>query len=308
MPKNKVLVIGSGTRVQTSILPALRQLPDFEIAGVFSKSIKNFSNSGFFIQTINDLDSVDLSSIQLIIIAITTEAVPKILRQLVKKEIGHIVLMLDTPVLSPRGLGAAQLFKRFKKVLVSEDSIVLPNILAAKKIIESGKIGRLKKITFDRSVYKYHGLASLKMLVGKNIISNIRYKNLGDNQSQKLIFARGARILINEPRDYGAGKILIEGDRGVIADYDHHGENIYRIENQQDINKLKISGLKILIPAALEESSPFHYSPWDAIYDSFSIKIAERLGIFLDISFDPRISIFKFSIWFLSFTMNFFGL
>src|SRR3989344_3868488 len=234
MHKKNILLIGSGRRAQSVILPALYCLKDsFDLTAIYSRSIKNLSmcNDSWKLTTINDLGKIDFTKLDLIIIAVTLDAVPEILQKLSSYPVEHITLMIDTPVLPHNKLGAIKYFSSFKKVLISEDSIALPQYVLAKRLINEGRIGHLRHIYLWHSGYKFHALASIKYLTGARYVKSIRSKRLGNGMFEKTIkLSNGAIAHIFEPRDYNVGRFLIIGESGTIADYSLAGKNSYQID------------------------------------------------------------------------------
>lgn len=316
-----VLIIGSGKRVQSTIIPALMCLrDDFNISHIYSRSEKTIKCSlDYEIETKTQLSDIDVASIDLIMVAITLDQVPSVLKKLLKYNTQHIVLMLDTPVLRFRDIYSVRYFKNFKKVLVLEDTIALPPFVVARDLIVKNNIGKLTSIDFIHNGYKYHALASLKMLVGNNKIISIKNRKLANKtQVKEILFPQEIMTSLLEPRDYSKGKFIIHGESGSIADYEVQGMNLYKIGylsqnglymglslNGEDIlpntidkkyqqyisnnlidqslmNSMKIRGLMDLITSFDKPTSPFHYAPDEAIYDALAIKISER-GYFKNI-------------------------
>ena len=314
----EVLVIGAGRRVIGAVLPALGCLADrFRIAAVCSRSEKRIAIAGREeITTRTSLDGVDFSRIGLIAMAPTLASVPRLLERLSREDVGRAALLLDTPVLPPTRLAAARFFPAFKRVLVAEDTLALPPFIVARRLIDAGAIGTLRRIYFFHNGYKYHALASLKLLAGRSPLRRIvsrRYP--GKVRRKELLFDSGVSAVLCEPRDYRAGKFLLQGDRGSIADYDYPVSPVqrigYRLEGQiyrgltlngepvpaagldqaylagvgtdvldaSPMNTMKLRGLMDLLVSSLEERSPHHYRPAEAICDNLAYIMADRLGI-----------------------------
>ena len=176
-PQTRVLVIGAGRRVKEGILPALICLQDrFSIEGIVSRTPHKVSlfHDQFNMETITELNTINFSTLEMITLSASLTEVPKILKQLSTHDTRHITLFIDTPVFHHTHLGNTKWLKGFKRILVPEDGIALPSFLLAKKLIHEGKIGRLKHVYFFHSGYRYHALASLKMLSDCKYISAIR--------------------------------------------------------------------------------------------------------------------------------------
>ena len=258
--------------------------------------------------------------IDIIILAVTLESVPEVVEKLSKHEVGNVVLMLDTPVLPHTKLGARKNFKHFKQVIVSEDNLGLPLYQLVKKLIDEDKIGKVKKISFFYSGYRYHALAVLRMLTGAGFIKKIKQTHLPESKRKREIHLPGGiKAEIYEPRDYKTGKFLVEGERGKIADFEAEGNKVYRIEYEQKngvYQGLKLNG-ELIDPDELEKkylknlpdnlfdntrmtlmkivgfmkllndvknNKKLWYRPEDGIYDHLAIKVSEKFGYFRDFS------------------------
>lgn len=323
MKKKNVLIVGSGNRVQKTILPAILCLKDiYTLCGVYSRKQKILINDSRFgiIKTIRNLSLIDFQSLDIIIVAITTENVPELLALLSSFNTKHIRLLLDTPVLRIKHLWALKYFKLFKEVYISEDYISMKVYDMAKQIIKSGKIGNLRHIYLFHSGYKHHALAIIKNLASLNYISLMHVEKRGNNITEtKIRLPNGVSATILGPRDYSIGRFLIIGDSGFISDYSLSGHNgiiinyLYKngyysgiaisglfnkqfefknryynklidiLSDKSLINNLKIEGLIIMLKN-LSNKLSYRYLPESGIYDNLSIKILSSLGFFYDVN------------------------
>jgi predicted dehydrogenase len=226
--KKRVLVLGASKRVQGAILPALWCLGEgIEIAGVLARSVRPLSLFGdrLRISTLDSLEAIDFRGIDLVMLAVSQRAVAGVLADLSRFPVDRVVLMLDTPVLPLRRIDALRHLRRFRRALVSEDTIALPPFVLARRLIEEGRIGRLKTIHFFHNGYKHHALASLRFLSGGATIRRIASRRYPKGRTVKEIrFGNGTEAVLFEPRDYEDCKFLIEGERGAIADFDFRPE------------------------------------------------------------------------------------
>ena len=312
-----VLVIGAGKRVLGAVLPALGCLEDrYRVAAVVARSEKpiSYASGRRILTTVDSLDKVDLATIQLIVMAVSIKQVPRVLAELAARPVQQAVLLLDTPVLPPSGIGAARHFAAFRRVLISEDNVALPPFLLARRLIEQGAIGRLERIYFFHNGFKHHALASLKLLAGGPIRRIVNRKFAGKLRQKVIDFDGGVSAVMYEPRDYATGKFLIRGDRGAIADYDYAVPPVERIGYVVDgpiyrgltlngeplplsgldqayldhigddvvdvspMNTMKLRGLMDLMVAAFDERSPYHYDPLDGICDHLAIRTVDKTG------------------------------
>ena len=322
MNKSNVLIIGSGNRVQKTILPALCCLPNkYNIVGICSRTEKNLILPGGkrTIRTIIDMDTIDLRHVDIIIIAVTTEIIPEVIHSLTRQSVHHIVLFLDTPVLYMKHIHTARLFSLFRNVYVTEDYIAMPITDVVKRIVQTGVIGKLKQIYLFHSGYKYHALAFLRRILSEQSISTMIKKALSGAISEIHIrFPGGIRATIVEPKDYAAGRLLVIGEKGFISDYPLSGErainiaytfkngiyggmNIsgevvekHRITNPlywsiiRDlldtslINCIKIEGLIRLFESLSDQPFTYAYSYEEGLYDSAASAILDAYGFFID--------------------------
>lgn len=329
---NRILIVGAGKRAQETVVPALICLEgSVEIAGVWARSSRKLELYGgeFAIQTEIGPEAFDLARIDTVIVAVTRSQVPVVLRSLSKFDTGHIALMLDTPVLDVGHLGATRMFKRFARVVCSEDSIALPPVATAKRLIDQGLIGRLRSVQLFHSGWRNHALASIRFLAGMRAPSRITVRRWNQKWGETRIrFPGGIRASVVQPHVHGNGRFLVAGDRGSIVDYAadrsdateigyvvEHG--VYRgvtvngevVQSELDRsfhenlprnglpspsldNMFKIRGFMELVTAVHDGTSPFAYEAMDAVYDHQSMRLAERLPAFLDARLGRRNSIF----------------
>jgi hypothetical protein len=312
----RVVVIGAGDRVIGAILPALWCLRDrFAIQAVVARSRRTIVTGGGALElaTVDSLSAVDFSSVDLVVVAATTSNVPNIIGQLTRRTAA--TLMLDTPVVLPSGLPALRKLGQFRRVLVAEDTLALPPYALARRLVEDGAIGSLRRILFFHCGYKYHALASLKLLAGARRVTRISdHRYASKLRIKDIELDNGVHAVMHEPRDYAIGKFVLEGDNGAIADYDLAWSRVRRISYDLDgpiyrglrldgeavatvelddryrssigawvpdatpMNTMKIRGLIDLLAAAFHERSPLHYAAGDAVADALQIRIADRLG------------------------------
>ena len=325
---SRVLLIGAGRRAQTVVLPALYCMKEqFPLQAVAARSVKPISLFGGRMElvTVSNLQDCDLSAVNVVIVAATLDSVPGILKELAQQPVGHVTLLLDTPVLPRKSLAFAQYFSRFKDVLVSEDCIALPPYVVAKRLIDEGRIGQVKCIYSFHNDYKYHALAAMKYLTDSRYIRSIRRRVIGAGVEEAAIrMPAGQIVRMLEPRDYGVGRFLIVGDRGFIADYPLHGPGGIGIDYRFDRGRyiglavngepcaedgldrmlveslpeelqdgslrtiLKIRGFMSILDGATNPHSPFRYSPQAGLYDMAAIACVERFSRFDDLGVGRR--------------------
>lgn len=319
MNKQRVLLIGAGRRATETILPALVGLGDrVQLTGVVALSARRMSlyAGELAIDTEDRLDAVDVSAVDTIMVAVPRAAVPSVLRALAAKDVGHVSLMLDTPVMDPRHLGATRFFGAFRHVVASEDAIGFPAVVHARRLVAEGAIGSLRHIRLFHSGFRNHGLAAIRFIGALGAPSSLRVERWHSKWFEiRMRFQKGVTATIVHPESDGAGRTMIVGTRGAIVDYPTGRSDAveigYRLDGSRfagltiggepvessDLdrsftenvpvealpdpslhNQFKIRGLMELVASVGEGSPQFWYDPYDAIVDQQIIRFAERLG------------------------------
>lgn len=217
----RVLVFGAGKRVQTDVLPALAALSGTcTLASLFARSDKSVTAGGqqYLARSIQDLRAEDLHPGDLVYIAVSKASVPGVLARLLRHDVSQIDLLIDTPVLLFKHAGHARSFAAFRRVSVAEDCATLPWIETV-RAASAGPLGELRSVRFDRSAWRYHGLALIKTLLGDSHIVRARRRRTGPKAATvEVMLERGGAGTLIEPRDYAAGHFVLTGSRGSVTD------------------------------------------------------------------------------------------
>ncbi len=215
--RRRVLVVGAGGRVVTDVLPALRSLPDrYEVAGVFARSRRALED-GTPTRDFRSLTDEDVAAADLVYVAVSKPATARVLDRLAQHEVGHVDLLVDTPVLAFKHLGHLAAFDAFRAAWVAEDCTTLPWL----PLVGSARaawLGPLREVEFDRSAYRYHGFALLRTLFDGASPRSARRRRIAGGARLELRFAGGRRGTVIEPRDYAAGTWRMTGEGGVLVD------------------------------------------------------------------------------------------
>ncbi len=317
-----IIIIGSGKRVQHTILPALACLPQkVFITDILGKSSKTISSpfGKLKVRPIEDLPSIDTELTDTIIIAITTEHVPTVLKTLSHMDVKRITLFLDTPVFLPNHIYAKSYVTKFKNVYVTEDIVKLSLLTIAKNVILQNKIGEIRHIILWHSGYRHHALAFLRRLLSQPYIRRIRRKKYNDSVAETFItFPNGITAAILEPRDYSVGRLLIIGEKGAIANYPLTTDNsieikiivknksyqgvsvtnteqtyLFKKPNNSDFNSvfmandtmgmMKIEALACLFTSYMYDKHEELYSLGDGLYDMMATYAVQKYSHFFDI-------------------------
>jgi hypothetical protein len=290
--------------------------PWIELVGVCTRTARELIlPDGRTRRSTTSLGETDVETVDVIVVAVPARQVPHVLATLRGRSTAHVTLMLDTPVLHPRDMGARRAFPRFRQVLASEESFALPTFVLARRLLREGAVGRLRRAYLFHSGFRYHALASLKQLTGAGPARiEIRRWNpfCADIEVE---FPGGVRATVVEPRRYDSGRMMIVGSAGFLTDYPiQHRRAVQigvRIEKDRCVGlsvdgvpeppssldsawidgldgvelpeaslmtQLKIRGFMELLAALGDGSSPFRYPADEAILDNLSLHVAERLG------------------------------
>jgi len=222
MSKKKILIIGAGKRVQSTVLPVLEKLEEcVEIAGLLARSTRKIESIGrsFSVESIEALDEGILSGVDLIYMAVTKAQVPAVLQRLTPFELNSVELLIDTPVLCFKHYYRHGLLSAFKNTWATEDCCFLPWFDVVDLARNQDPIGDIQEVEFDRSAYKYHGLATLKQLLGcRSIVRAFRKQNKTGGVVRTIHFSNGKVGRVIEPRDYTIGTTTLKGGRGMLTD------------------------------------------------------------------------------------------
>ena len=223
-----VLIIGSGKRVRAAGLPAFQRMShSFEVRRVFARRAKDLEVEGhhYVVAPMDELDATSLEGIELIYVAVTKDAVPRVLERLAALEVGSIDLLIDTPVVRFKHFRHIDKLSAFRNAWVAEDCVYLPWIELARRAIDDGRIGEVEGVLFTQSAYAYHGLATAKAVLGETRVRRARRRKIGAGFARRdIFFSGGHEAWVVEPRDYSTGRIAILGKGGSIADYEHEAE------------------------------------------------------------------------------------
>ena len=220
--RRRVLVVGAGGRVQEDVLPALWALEDrYRVVDVFARSRRPLEVAGRSLETrdARTITQDDLDGADLVYVAVSKGAVPGVLRRLAELDRSATDLLLDTPVLLFKHLGALRHLEGWRRVGVAEDCAWLP-WLDTLRLAREDWLGPLRHATFDRSAYRYHGFALLKTLFDGATVRSARRRRVEGGQRLELTLSGGRQGVIVEPRDYARGSFELVGEGGVVTDGD----------------------------------------------------------------------------------------
>lgn len=281
-----VIVVGAGRRVMEDIIPALESLHDnIAIRGIYAPH-RGAVFGALRMHKVHSLRELptETRNIRFIYIAVPASAVMDVLRTITTPD-PETELILDTPV--HPSIITPEEKKRWKRVHVAEDSIFLP-------WMELYKDKKVKKINCSHSVYRYHGIALLRTLIGERILVGVR---LG---ARLWMRSRHVALTVTEPRDYARGTLTINGtepqiiirnhrcigfrtadaeihiteDESRLAGYMEEGDTIV-----SRMPELKRVGLRRLIKQALRDEAT--WSLTDGFLDTCIDRVLHRFRLYV---------------------------
>ncbi len=215
-----VFLIGSGRRIQNSFIPSFKCLQDkYTLVGLYSPTQANREAvcEKWNIPAFNSIASVDLSSIDVVVISISTQHVPAVLAQISDACRGKI-LIIDTPVFDSLGdFKAIRYLRNFSKVIVAEDYINYPQFVIMRDVLREGVLGDIRSITLAHTGFRYHALALVRSFVDFKKIRLLKRRH-SDNDIGRITldFVRGENATILEPYRRLDGWVRVEGSKASL--------------------------------------------------------------------------------------------
>jgi len=221
----RVLIVGAGRRVQRTALPAFQALAGrFEVERLLARSARVLHAHGrdWRVEPLDSLRQEQLDAADIVYLAVTKDAVPKVLARLATLDRSRADLLIDTPVVRFKHYRHVERLAGWRNVWVAEDTSELPWLELVERVVASGAIGARRGVVFQQSAYAYHAVATAKRLLGSNRVRSGRRRAWSPHAGERRMrFANGTFALSIEPRDYSAGRFVLLGSEGSISDYAH---------------------------------------------------------------------------------------
>ncbi|ALU45844.1 Gfo/Idh/MocA family oxidoreductase [Pseudoalteromonas rubra] len=238
--KTNVLIIGSGGRVRNNFIPAFHCLRHkHNIIGLYSptKANREAVCNKWNIPVIESLEAVDFEAVDIVVISITTDFVPAVLKQIHRMCKGK-TLIVDTPVFEYiKDFRATLYLLSFSKVVVTEDYLNYPQFGVMREVIVNNVLGEIKNITLSHTGYRHHALAVVRSFVGLKKVWSIKRNS---KNTTTLSFSDGVSATIIEPYQRLDGWVKIEGSKGTLL-YDPQGGYTGQIDDSYLILKESVS-------------------------------------------------------------------
>ena len=220
MSCRRVVIVGVGKRVREAVLPAFRALEDlYEVSSLHGRSARDVqaANRSWQVEPLTELTT--LEDVDLLYLAVGKNAVPEVLARLASMDVSTTDLLIDTPVVRFKHFRHLDKLVGYREVWVPEDCAYLPWIPPLRRAAEAGALGRVERALLWRSGYAYHGLATVKAMLGAERVTGGRRARRPDGLfERRLRLTDSGRALVVEPRDYAQGHISLEGSERMATD------------------------------------------------------------------------------------------
>ncbi|MBL7856252.1 MAG: Gfo/Idh/MocA family oxidoreductase [Cyclobacteriaceae bacterium] len=248
---NKVLLIGSGRRIQKNFIPAIACLPElFEVAGIYSRTLahaKQLAEEKNF-PLIENLSVVDFKTIDIVAISITTSAVPGILR-ILQSVASKLTVIVDTPVFEKSThFFSLHLFRKFKKVMVAEDYMNFPAFELIRNAVADGAIGKVRCVSLFHNAYLHHGTALIRSFAGfRGVFFSQSIRHCRYGKLTRYYLQGGLRGIVAEPYSPLEGRLIISGASGIITDFNYEltKGNVEQLQLQPIVSDGLLMGYEI---------------------------------------------------------------
>jgi hypothetical protein len=225
-------IVGAGRRVRETALPALDSLAgEIELAGILARTARRLELGGHSreVRALASLAPGELCAGDLLYVAVGKDAVPEVLGELARHERGGLELLIDTPVLRMKHARHLGLLSGWSAASVAEDAAFLPWHDTAR-----AAAGEAQRVTFEHAAYAYHGVAQARALLGSSLagacVLHARRVREQGVVRRELAFEGGRAAIAVEPRDYAAGRVVLEGAHARVSDRLAPGEHGLALE------------------------------------------------------------------------------
>lgn len=250
---DRILLIGTGTFIQDTVLPAILINSDTCIVqAIVNKSGSLHPEIADKVPNITAqtaLSSISPETIDTVFICIPQHQVIACLKKLLQHGFQHKKVIISTPIVPLAHIAQITLFRQFEYLYAFEFVPYVKSYQLAHKLIADNKIGKLKKIQFNHCGYLYHGVAVLRYLTNYRVISRIISERFGSFYEYRFKFNRSVSATILEPKDYHVGEFMIAGTTGIISSYplnikNHHHIALKTNDNGQ-LRHISVNGVDI---------------------------------------------------------------
>ncbi len=258
----RALVVGSGFRVQNDFLPALRCLDsDIEVVGIHSRTFDNARRVAgqWGVSVVRDLRDVRPGDVDVVLMSVTA-----VNNMAVLKALSHLApgasLVIDTPGLGrPDDLARLSEYRRWANIRIAEDFMNMPQYRLVFDLIESGRLGRVSRITMAQMGYRYHALALVRSWLGFDSPTSARHRRgSGGGVDIEYRFSEKRSAAINEPYRQAEGSFSVLGSKARLVGHPMGSEcgidtsdvdtavpcgRLARVEDSSGLTGFRIDGL-----------------------------------------------------------------
>ena len=210
------LIIGSGKRVEDTLIPALRIVQ--EKTYLFSRNNvkREYLCSRYKLEGLEELSNLP-KDVTKVFLAIPNTEFLYYVKILSTMSLNQAELFIETPIIGP--LENFQIFKYskyFKDMLVCEDWISKPFFNIVRMLQEQERLGNIKMVIFKNSGFSYHALAVTRNILNYDrlIYGRVTSSNNGGNVYSMRLLTNSLRLYY--PVDYLKGEIEVFFDKAVV--------------------------------------------------------------------------------------------
>lgn len=237
----KVLIIGAGRRVQQDFLPAFSCLDQFELAGIHARTRDRLDRvaKDWNVPAVYTLDGFDFSKVDVVVVVVAHSGILEVLSRL-EPAAPNLTLIIDTPVFAHiKDFRRVDLLQRYKGVLVAEDYPAFPEFKLMQLAIKSGLIGNVRHVHLLNAGWSYHGFSLIRKLLDYPPLLWMWATGFyGEKAEVTFRFMGGKTGVLVDPFDFKQRRILVAGDRGVVANYKLEDATAFHLESVRDVRNI----------------------------------------------------------------------
>jgi hypothetical protein len=320
----KVFLVGSGQRIRNNFIPGFRCLDDrFSLLGIHSRTYENAKKVAdrHGLPAFASYEDSPIAEADVIVMSISTLAVPEVLKQLAPWAAGKHLVM-DTPVLADfRHAQSMKRLERWGSVTIAEDYMNFPIYQMMRDVVDAGAIGSLRNVNLFHSGFFYHGLALIRSFIEFRAVRTYSRRHMGSTGYARFFgFGKNVRAALIEPYRSGQGRVMVVGTEGALTDMPDtadrlphgvveditegdrwigHGIEIngrrfeirpkatarlaeLDLEKRSAFNDQKTCGLIEVLASIVEDNLNRRYGASQGLYDAFFMQYSDRLPVFVD--------------------------
>lgn len=227
----RVLIIGSGKRVQNNFIPAFKMLPEeFDLVGIHSKTKEHYESvaARFGLNPVATLTPELYDNVDVVAVSVPMMLWP-IFLPMMSARAKDLTLIIDTPLIL-HSLSLYGTLSCFKKVVVTEDYISFPAFTLLREIAASGVLGEITKVRLVKNGFRYHGTSLVRSFLNFDIPKCFASKVVSpEDVALTMYFENDATGEIVEPYEGDTGYTELYGKNASITTNGDKGDFTHRL-------------------------------------------------------------------------------